>query len=154
VKYRKSEIHWIVDQLVFFRTMHDVFVDSRNVCCSSHCTDALGSNRMVQPATLQGNQLLASDNCSPDGWFPDMETFLSHPGLQIWQLQIFLWGYLKERENQTKPRTSQELKDSIRREILSTQQETLTLVMECVVRRVQHCAALRGVNLPKVIFRT
>jgi hypothetical protein len=61
----------------------------------------------------------------PDGWFPDMETFLGHPGLQIWQLQIFLWGYLKERVYQTKPRTLQKLKDSIRREILSIRQETL-----------------------------
>jgi hypothetical protein len=104
--------------------------------------------------TLQANQWLASDNCSPDGWFPDMETILGHPGLQIWQLQIFLWGYLKERIYQTKPRTVQKLKDSIRREILSIQKETLTLVMECVVRRVQHCVALRGVRLPQVIFRT
>jgi hypothetical protein len=86
---------------------------------------AFGSNRMVQPATLQGNHWLASDNCSPDGWFPDMETFLGHPGLQIWQLQIFfLWGYLKERIHQTKPRTLQKLQDSIRGEILSIQQET------------------------------
>jgi hypothetical protein len=48
-----------------------------------------------------------------------MDTFLGHPGLQIWQLQFFLWGYLKERVYQTKPRTLQELKDSIYREILA-----------------------------------
>jgi hypothetical protein len=68
---------------------------------------ALDSSRMVQPATLQGNQWLVSDNCFPDGWFSDMETFLGHPGLQIWQLQIFLWGHLKERVYQTKTRTFQ-----------------------------------------------
>jgi hypothetical protein len=62
-----------------------------------------------------------------------METFLGHPGLQIWQLQIFFMGYLKERVYQTKPWTLQKLKDSIRREILSIQQETLTAVMEYVV---------------------
>jgi hypothetical protein len=73
-----------------------------------------------------------------------METFFGHPGLQIWQLQIFLWGYLKESVYQTKPSTLRELKDLIHREILSIQQETLTLVMECVVRRVQHYVALRG----------
>jgi hypothetical protein len=28
----------------------------------------------------------------PDSWFPDMETFLGHPGLQIWKLQIFFYG--------------------------------------------------------------
>jgi hypothetical protein len=83
-----------------------------------------------------------------------METFFGHHGHQIWQLQIFLWGYLKERVYQTKPSTLQELKDSIRREIFSIQQETLTLVMECVVRRVQHCVAFRGGHLPQVIFRT
>jgi hypothetical protein len=83
-----------------------------------------------------------------------METFLGNTGLQIWQLKIVLWGYLKESVYKTKPRTVQELKDSIRREILSIQQETLALVMEFVVRRVQHSVALRGGHLPQVIFRT
>jgi hypothetical protein len=49
---------------------------------------------------------------------------------------------------------AQELKDSIHREILSIQQETLTSVMDSVVWRVQHCVALRGSHLPQVIFRT
>jgi hypothetical protein len=50
------------------------------------------------------------------------------------QSAFFLWGYLKDRVYHTKPSTLQELKDSIRRKILSIQQETLTLVMECTVR--------------------
>jgi hypothetical protein len=48
---------------------------------------------------------------------------------------------VKERVCQTKPRTLQKLKDSIRGEILSIRQETLTSVMECVVRRVLHCVS-------------
>jgi hypothetical protein len=42
---RRSEVSEICKSLdrrptVFFRTAHVVFLDSRNVCCSSHCTDA------------------------------------------------------------------------------------------------------------------
>jgi hypothetical protein len=71
-------------------------------------------------------------------WFPDMETFLGHPGLQIWQLQIFFMGLPEGKGISNK---TQELNDSIRREIFSIRQETLTSVMECVVRRIQHCGS-------------
>jgi hypothetical protein len=47
----------------------------------SHCSETwwwikngtFSSNKMVQSATLQGNQWLASDSCYVVGWFPNME---------------------------------------------------------------------------------
>jgi hypothetical protein len=86
--------------------------------------------------------------------FPIWRLSLATPVSRVGSSRFFLWGYLKERVHQTKPRTLHELKDSIRREILSIQQETLASVTVCVVRRVQHCVALRGGHFSQVIFRT
>jgi hypothetical protein len=95
-----------------------------------------------QPQCLMQFSLLPTDaHCKGINGFPQT-TVSRMADFPIWRPSLaipvsrfgnssFLWGYLKERV-QTKPRTLQELKDSIRTEILSIQKETLTLVMECV----------------------
>jgi hypothetical protein len=62
---------------------------------------AFGSNRMVQPATLQGNQWLASDNCSRTADFPIWRPSLATPVSRFGSSRFFYgatWrkGYTKQ----------------------------------------------------------
>ncbi|CAK9821562.1 hypothetical protein ANTRET_LOCUS270 [Anthophora retusa] len=67
---------------------------------------------------------------------------------------FFLWGYLKEKMYANKPRSLDQLKENIRTEIRNIMPETLTNVMENVLKRVQLCEAKNGQHLCDIIFHT
>jgi hypothetical protein len=66
---------------------------------------------------------------------------------------FFLWGYLKARVYQTKPRTLDELKDSIRREVEVISEEMLARVVTNFTERLALCVEQNGRHLSDVIFR-
>jgi hypothetical protein len=66
---------------------------------------------------------------------------------------FFLWGYLKALVYQTKPRTLDELKDSIRREVEVISEEMLARVLTNFTERLALCVEQNGSHLADVIFR-
>ncbi len=80
------------------------------------------------------------------GWpprSPDMST-----------CDFFLWGYLKSRVYVTKPRTLEQLKTNIRREIGLINKAMLKRVYENFEKRLEDCIETEGHHLTGVIFRT
>lgn len=67
---------------------------------------------------------------------------------------FFLWGYLKSRVYAAKPRTLEELKDAIRREIQLIDQQTLERAWENFKGRVEECIDEEGKHLSDIIFQT
>ena len=67
---------------------------------------------------------------------------------------FFLWGYLKSRVHEGKPRTLEELKGAIRKEIGMINQELLERVVANFRERLQTCILQNGHHLSDTIFRT
>jgi len=65
---------------------------------------------------------------------------------------FFLWGYLKSKVYVRKPRTVDDLKVSIRKEIATMPQEMLVNVMRNFEERLQMCVR-QGHHLSDIIFR-
>ncbi|XP_069672490.1 uncharacterized protein [Periplaneta americana] len=65
----------------------------------------------------------------------------------------FLWGYLKSRVYQDRPRTIQELKRNIRTEVAATSPNVLQRVMRSLPLRLQECADNDGHHLQNTIFK-
>lgn len=65
----------------------------------------------------------------------------------------FLWGYLKSRVYQNKPRTIPELKENITTEVRAINREMLQRVMGNLQTRLQECIEARGGHLKNVIFK-
>jgi len=66
---------------------------------------------------------------------------------------FFLWGYLKSKVDVRKPRTVDDLKVSIREEIVTVPQEMLVNVMRNFDERLQTCVRQEGRHLSDIIFR-
>ena len=66
---------------------------------------------------------------------------------------FFLWGYLKSKVYVRKPRTVNDLKVSIRKEIATVPQEMLVNVMQNFEERLQTCVQQEGCHLSDIIFR-
>jgi len=66
---------------------------------------------------------------------------------------FFLWGYLKSKVCVRKPRTVDNLKVSIRKEIATVPQEMLVNVMQNFEERLQMCVRQEGRHLSDIIFR-
>ena len=66
----------------------------------------------------------------------------------------FLWGYLKGRVYTHKPRNLGELKDAIRQEVLTINQQLLARVMDDFKRRIENCIQEDGHYLNDIIFHT
>ena len=65
---------------------------------------------------------------------------------------FFLWGYLKDRiYSNPRPRTLDQLKDNIRREIRNIPQETFPRVMENMAVRMQNVIGQRGAYVENVV---
>ena len=67
---------------------------------------------------------------------------------------FFLWGTLKARVYQQKPRTVEDLKDSIRREVARIDNETLEKVEANFKERLQKCVNENGCHMREVVFHT
>mgnify|MGYP003623301927 CR=1 FL=1 len=65
---------------------------------------------------------------------------------------FFLWGFLKERVYRDKPRTLDELKRAIRREVQQINQETLERVWGSFTCRLENCIRANGHHLKDIIF--
>ena len=65
---------------------------------------------------------------------------------------FFLWGYLKSKVYLGKPRTIDELKEAIRREILTIPISMLEDVMENFQNRLQECSNEEGSHLTDIVF--
>ena len=65
---------------------------------------------------------------------------------------FFLWGYLKSKVYLGKPRTIDELKEAIRREILTIPISMLEDVMENFQNRLQECINEEGSQLIDIVF--
>ena len=66
---------------------------------------------------------------------------------------VFLfWGYLKSKVYLGKPRTIDELKEAIRREILTIPISMLQDVMENFQNRLQECINEEGNHLTDIVF--
>ncbi|KAF6202497.1 hypothetical protein GE061_002893 [Apolygus lucorum] len=65
----------------------------------------------------------------------------------------FLWGYLKSKVYVDKPRTLQDLKDAITREIAAIPMEMLDNVMSNFAERLEQCINQQGRHLLSTIFR-
>ncbi|CAK9806307.1 hypothetical protein ANTPLA_LOCUS4829 [Anthophora plagiata] len=66
---------------------------------------------------------------------------------------FFLWGYLKSKVYVSAPRSLQELKDAIRKEITEIMLETLQKVMENAQKRAFLCIVHKGNHFPDVVFK-
>ncbi|KAK3849790.1 hypothetical protein Pcinc_043469 [Petrolisthes cinctipes] len=65
---------------------------------------------------------------------------------------FFLWGYLTERVYVNKPKTLEQLKENINREIREVAPETLAAVMKHVMERARLCEAENSHHLKDAIF--
>lgn len=65
----------------------------------------------------------------------------------------FLWGYLKSRVYQDRPRTIQDLKRNIRTEVAAISPNVLQRVMRSLPLRLQECADNDGHHLRNTIFK-
>ena len=72
------------------------------------------------------------------------------PDLSTWD--FFLWGYLKSRVYQDKHRTLNELKESIRQQIIQINRHLLARVEANVRNRLQQCFDANGRHMPDIIF--
>jgi len=77
---------------------------------------------------------------------------LGHPTFQC--AIFFLWGYLKSRVYEGKPRTLEEPKGAIRKQIGMINQELLERVEANFRERLQMCILQNGHHLSDIIFRT
>jgi len=67
---------------------------------------------------------------------------------------FFLWGYLKGCVYTHKPRNLSELKDAIRQEVLTIDQEPLARAMDDFKRSIENCIQEDGRHLNEIIFHT
>lgn len=67
---------------------------------------------------------------------------------------FFLWGYLKEKVYQCKPRTIEDLKERIKDEINNIPPTMLNKVMESFETRLKECIANGGRHLNDTIFKS
>jgi len=67
---------------------------------------------------------------------------------------FFLWGYVKSKVYVDKPRNIQELKESIRREIIDIPDDMVKKVMGYFRDRLEQCIAEEGLHLNEIIFHT
>ena len=65
---------------------------------------------------------------------------------------FFLWGYLKSKVYVRKPRTVDDLKVSIRKEIATVPQEMLVNVMQNFEERLRTCVRQEGRHISGIIF--
>lgn len=68
-------------------------------------------------------------------------------------MDFFLWGYLKSQVYESNPRSIDELKENIRREMSSISERTCRAVIENFSRRLQVCQERNGAHLDEVIFK-
>lgn len=67
---------------------------------------------------------------------------------------FYLWGYLKSRVYEGKPRTLEELKTAIRDRIEEIDEETVGRVEANFREWLQTCVRVKGHHLNDIIFRT
>jgi len=67
---------------------------------------------------------------------------------------FFLWGYLKGRVYTHKPHNLKELKDAIRQEVLTIDQQLLARAMDDFKRGTENCIQGDGRHLKDIIFHT
>jgi hypothetical protein len=78
-----------------------------------------------------------------------------HPRFpELSSCDFFLWGYLKGRVCTHKRSNLNELKDAIRQEVLTIDQQLLLRVMDDFKRRIKNCIQKDGRHLNDVIFHT
>ena len=82
--------------------------------------------------------------------FGDVHWPARSPDLSV--CDFFLWGHLKERVYRSKPRTTEELKHSIRHEIQSVPLEMIGRAMQSFRRRLELCIQNEGRHLSDVVF--
>jgi hypothetical protein len=70
---------------------------------------------------------------------------------QPFNVQFFLWGYLKSRVYEGKPQTLEELKGAIHKQIRMINQELLVTVD--IREQLQMCILQNGHHLSDIIFR-
>jgi len=66
----------------------------------------------------------------------------------------FLWGYLKTKVFETKPRTITDLKQRIQDEAAAIPVEMLREIMKSFTSRIEECVRRNGSHLEGVIFKT
>jgi len=66
---------------------------------------------------------------------------------------FFLWGYLKSKVYVRKPHIVDDLKVSIREEIVTVSQEMLVNVMQNFEKRLRTCVRQEGRHLSDIFFR-
>lgn len=67
---------------------------------------------------------------------------------------FYLWGFLKSRVYEGKPRTLEELKTAIRAKIAEIDEETLSRVDASFRERLHTCVRENGHHLSDIIFRS
>lgn len=67
---------------------------------------------------------------------------------------FFLWGYLKSRVYETKPKDLEELKAEIRRHAAAIPKSMLEKVYDSFVKRLENCVKNKGNHLSDIIFKT
>jgi hypothetical protein len=67
---------------------------------------------------------------------------------------FFLWGYLKSKVYERKPRTAMDLKQNIRDEVAAISPTMLQRVMQNFQKRLRECVDNNGRHLTDTTFRT
>lgn len=68
-------------------------------------------------------------------------------------MDFFLWGYLKAKVYDSNPRSINDLKENIRREMASISAVTCRAVIDNFRRRLQECRDCNGLHLDDVIYK-
>ena len=76
------------------------------------------------------------------------------PLLRLNPCYYFLWGYLKIKVSETKPRTIADLKQRIQDQVAAIPVEMLREVMNSFRSRLEECVRRNGSHLEGVIFKT
>jgi len=84
--------------------------------------------------------------------FGDMHWPPRSPDLTV--CDFFLWGYLKSRVYESKPRTLDELKDAIKTEIALIDENLLQRVHLNLLDRLSSCYEQDGRHMLDVLFKT
>lgn len=84
--------------------------------------------------------------------FGDVHWPARSPDLSV--CDFFLWGHLKDRVYRSKPRTTEELKQSIQHEIQTVPLEMIRRAMQNFRQRLELCIQNEGQHLSDVVFHT
>ncbi|KDR09130.1 hypothetical protein L798_00737 [Zootermopsis nevadensis] len=146
-------------RLAVLRSPRRAMSKCSTISCFQNCADEgsvcgkCGSNRMVPRHTRREHRCRWFVACFPKMSFPVSVISLSRLAPLTCPYVTIFCGVTSNERSTEKPRNIQELKDSIRQEIVTVREEMLGRAMQNFEERLQECVQKEGRHLMDVIFR-